>query len=217
MAAYDEMKSLFGDLVAIAEELGYPASSVCLLSGDEAKLASEFPETYNNLQSCRHNRDARTPMEYGQDLVASWIAEDYLMKSLTDAGLTIEGAGADKNREVLATTKVSSESDCMVSFNGRSRLLEIMNDYKGYWPRYHKVDLRDAKFQKMDKAKSLFLGISTKTKQYILLDFADGITAKFIPRHMPYGFKPAYQIAITENQLIDLDFVNLANEIKSKI
>lgn len=32
-----------------------------------------YPDTFSNLNSCGHNRDARTAIEYGQDLVASWL------------------------------------------------------------------------------------------------------------------------------------------------
>lgn len=133
------MTELLGDLVPVATSLGYPESSICVLEGDIDLLAAKFPQTHANLMSCRHNRDSRTPIEYGQDLVASWIYEDTLMAELNNCGLEIVGAGADRNREILATAKVSAASDCCVSSGGSSRKLEIMNDYKGYWSKYRRM------------------------------------------------------------------------------
>ena len=145
MGAYNGMSQLLGDLVPIAESLNYPESSISVLRGDMQELQEKHPQTYNNLMSCRHNRDTRTPLEYGQDLVASWLFEDYLMKKLSEVGLAIAGAGADKNREILPNVKVSASSDCEVSYQGKTRGLEVMNDYTGWWKKTHHIDLRDQK------------------------------------------------------------------------
>lgn len=215
MGAYKNMLGLYPDLVEKARSYGYPESSICILSGDESRLKSEYPDTFNNLNSCKHNRDSRTAMEYGQDLVASWLFEDYLMESLQTAGMTIEGAGADKNREVLPTTRVSASSDCMVSFNGKQRLLELMSDYTGYWARYGKMELRDSKYTKMKKSNSLFLGVSTTDNKYILLDMGGEFEAKYIPSYFLYGGKPAYSVKLPRQSMRDLDFSSLVDDIKA--
>ncbi|HIZ87814.1 MAG TPA: hypothetical protein IAC03_06620 [Candidatus Coprenecus pullistercoris] len=215
MGAYLHILNLYPDLVEKAQEYNYPASSVCILSGNELELQQKFPETYANLQSCKHNRDRRTPFEYGRDLVASWLFEDFLMESLSNAGLIVSGAGADKNREVLPATKVSSSSDCIVSYNGKTRLLELMSDYNGYWAKYGKMELRDAKFQKMKNSASLFLGISTIDNKYILLDMNKEFESTFIPSYSLYGHKPAYSIKLPKSSMKDLDFPQLADDIKN--
>lgn len=212
MGAFIGMTELLGDLVSVATKLGYPESSICVLRGNIDLLAAEYPETYKNLMSCRHNRDNRTPIEYGQDLVASWIYEDSLMAELKKCGLEIVGAGADKNREILANAKVSAASDCCVSSGESSRKLEIMNDYKGYWSKYNRIDLRDDKFNKLERENSIFLGVVPQEKKYIIIDFGKKVEAKFIPSHYPYGYKPVYQIAITRDQLKVLDFNEIAQE-----
>ena len=68
---------------SVATSLGYPESSICVFKGDIDLFAAEFPQTHANLMSCRHNRDNRTPIEYGLDLVASRIYEGGLMAELT--------------------------------------------------------------------------------------------------------------------------------------
>ena len=71
--AFQHMSSLCHDLAGKARSYGYPESSICILLGDETRLRPEYPDTFSNLNSCGHNRDARTAIEYGQDLVASWL------------------------------------------------------------------------------------------------------------------------------------------------
>lgn len=213
MGAFTGMTALLGNLVPIAERLGYPESSICVLKGDIDVLEKEFPKTYSNLMGCNHNRDNRAPIQYGKDLVASWIYEDFLMEQLKLVGITIEGAGADKNREILAHAKVSAASDCLVTYNGKSRKLEIMNDYKGYWANNRCLDLRDAKYEKLSRENSIFLGVAPLHKKYVILDFSEKIEATFIPHHPPYGFKSVYQVPISPDALKELDFTRIANEV----
>lgn len=214
MGAYKHMIGLYPDLVEKARAYNYPDSSVCVLNGDELELQTKYPNTYRNLLSCRHNRDSRTPFEYGQDLVASWLFEDFLVENLMNSSLDISGAGADKDREILPHTKVASSSDCIVSSNGKQRLLELMCDYTGYWTETGKMELRDAKFKRMQDSKSLFLGVSTTNNKYILLDMSGEFEAKFIPAYFLYGYKPAYSIKLPNSSMKDLDFAQLASDIK---
>ena len=214
MSAFIGVKALLGDLIPIAVSLHYPDSSICVLKGDINVLKRDFPQTYSNLTSCKHNKDNRTFIEYGQDLVASWIYEDYLIEQLTQHGLSIERAGADKNREILAKTNVSSTSDCLVKYNNCSRKLEIMNDYKGYWTKYGSVDLRDDKFEKLRNENAIFLGTAPIDKKYIFLDFSKQIDAEYISSHRPYGGKPAYKIKGIKKLLKDLDYQEIVKDIK---
>lgn len=217
MGAFDYMCWIYPDLVKKATEHNYPESSICILQGNLQRLKEEFPQTYSNLTSCRHHRDRRTPLEYGQDLVASWLFEDSLIQELKNRGLCISKAGADRNREILATAKVSASSDCIVSYLGKNRLLEIMNDYTGYWTRYRKIDLRDSKFSKLQESQSLFLGVSSVDNKYILLDMGKEVEYKYINNYFPYGGKPAYSIKLPENIMKGLDYTLLAKEIMELI
>ena len=91
-----------------------------------------------------------------------------------------------------------------------------MNDYKGYWNRYKKMDLRDDKFLKLQNEKSLFLGVSTSDKKYLLLNFAKETNAIYSPLHYAYH-KPAYSIRITPDMLKDLDYSDIAKTIMSEL
>ena len=214
MGAYTGMKALLGDLIPIAANLQYPDSSICILEGDIDSLQRNFPQTYSNLLSCRHNRDNRSPIKYGQDLVASWIYEDYLIGELSKCGLSIERAGTDWKREVLANRNVSSASDCLVKLGNRTRKLEIMNDYKGYWHRYGRIDLRDDKYEKLVRENAIFIGVSLPESEFIILDFSKKTNAIYIASHISYGGKPAYQIKIDENRLKKASLQDMAETIK---
>ena len=217
MSIFREIQQLFSKpLQEIAKELGYPDSTICVLSGSEVAVKTKYPTIYNNIQSCRHNRDARTPMQYAMDLAASWVMEDYIIEQLKNNGLSVSRAGEDKGRIVLAGKSVSSNSDCLVEYNGKSRNLELMNDYKGYWNKYKKMDLRDDKFLKLQNEKSLFLGVSTSDKKYLLLNFAKETNAIYSSFHYAYN-KPAYSIRITPDMLKALDYSDIARTIMSEL
>lgn len=215
MGAFADLPKFLGkSLVEIAKELNYSEANILVLQDDRSQLAEKYPLVLNNIDSCTHHRDNRTPMQYAQDLVASWIFEDYLVKILSDAGLTIGLAGADKNRQILSGAKVSAASDTVVTYNGKQRLLEIMTDYSGYWKRSGKLHLRDSKYNKMEKSNSLFIGFSTVDKKYLFIDFTNEVEAKYIPSHYPYGYKPAYEISLKDNGLKDFTAESIIKDIK---
>ncbi len=202
MGAFRELPHFIGESLSnLAIQLKYSDSNILILNGEINELQARFPDVYENILSCRHNRDSRTPLEYAQDLVASWLFEDYLIEKLKDAGLLITHAGADKDREILSHRRVSASSDSSVSYNGKNRLLEIMTDYTGFWNKNGLIHLRDSKYKKLEQSNSLFIGFSTKDSSYVLYDFANKIDADYISYHYPYGGKPAYAVKINKNDL----------------
>ena len=88
MGAFTGAQTFFNcPLVEVARRLGYSQDNVLILQGDLQALQNSFPETYRNIMSCRHHRDNRTPLEYAQDLVASWLVEDSFLEILNSNGL----------------------------------------------------------------------------------------------------------------------------------
>lgn len=218
MGAYLQLKSFYPQgLEAKARDLNYSEANLLILSGDAVELKKQFPKIYTNLLSCSHNKDRRSFMEYAQDLVASWIFEDDLMLQLRANGLQIKSAGADKDCVILSDRRVSASSDYVVSWAGKRVFLELMSDYTGYWTRNGQMDLRDGKYKKLIRSKSLFLGISLKDKKFIFIDFAKDINATYIAKHRPYGFKPAYKIIIDRNSLISFNIKELITLIKNAV
>jgi len=216
MGAFSELSNnFFKNIIEKAKELNYSESNILILQGNLNELKDKFPDVYSNLISCTHNRDKRTPLEYGQDLVASWLFEDCLVDSLKKQGFEISLSGADSGREILATSKVSSNSDTTVTYMGKSLQMEIMSDYTGYWARTNKIDLRDEKYTKLKRTSSLFLGVSTKDTTYVMIDFSQNVNHQYIDSHRPYGGKPCYSISITASQLKKFTIGNIINDIIS--
>ncbi len=215
MGAYIGSQSFFKyPLIEVARRLDYSQDNILILQGDIETLQKLYPEIYENIMSCHHHRDNRTPLEYAQDLVASWLVEDSFLKVLNTNGLYTKLDGADHNRKILANVRTSASSDFIVSYNGNSRKLELMNDYTGYWARTGVLDLRDSKYKSLKAEESLFLAVSVTTKDFALFDFSDEIKAKFIPSHHPYGGKSAYQIDITKETMLEASPPNITEAIK---
>lgn len=199
-----------------AQQLGYHESNIYILLGDEQGLKLNCPDIYRNLITCNHNRDNRTIMQYGQDMVASWIFEDDLIAGLQNAGLTISKSGADSGRLILPSSGVSSGSDTRVRLNGSSRFMEIMCDYTGFWTRTHRADLRDLKYNRLKSENALFLGIDVMNKQYMLIDFSGNVIAQYTPSHRAYGWKPAYSFDLTQYRLKKFDYEAIVDDIVAK-
>lgn len=207
MGAFEGVSKYFNKpLVRVAEIFNYDDDNIVILEGDYEKLRVQFPDTYNNLVSCRHHADRRTPLEYGQDLVASWLFEDSFLESLRRSNsFEIELDGADKNRKILSNTKTSAASDYIIKTSSGERIkVELMCDYTGFWSRTNKLHLRDAKYIQLKKSKSLFIAVSPTTNEFSLFDFSNDIQAKYIESHRPYGGKPAYELSISSNEMYEL-------------
>lgn len=218
MSAFEELSKYFKKgIIEKAKEMGYSSENICILEGNEEKLKNNYPKIYQNLKSCVHNRDNRTSIQYAQDLVASWVFEDCIISSLKNAGLIIEHAGADKNREILSHINVSSTADSKILHKNKVIPLEIMCDYKGYWLKNKRIDLRDNKFLKLKNEGALFLGISTKDSKFIIVDFNKSIDAEYIKSHFPYGGKPAYSINIKSDMLFPFEIQLLVSTIENMI
>lgn len=207
MGAYTYLNQFFpGGLVERAKQACYDKDNILILQGDEAALRTNYPQTYGNILSCKHQRDGRSPMEYARDLVASWLFEDFIIEKINESGMQTDAAGADKQRKILPGSKVSAASDFIVSYNGKKKQLELVNDYTGYWQEKGKMELRDDKYLKLANAGSLLLGVSLTNYSYFLLDFSKKISADYIKSHYPYGGKPAYSIPLGKNLLIPFTF-----------
>lgn len=218
MGAFVGVQSCFNKpLIDIAISLGYDEDNILILEGNERGLRTQHLQTYQNLLSCSHHADRRTPIEYGQDLVASWIFEDtFLMALKRSSKFIIDLDGADRNRKILSNVQTSSSSDYLIrSQGGIPRKLELMSDYTGYWARTGKLHLRDAKYQGLQNSQSLFIAVSTVTKDFALYDFGEMISAKYIPSHRPYGYKPAYELAISHDMMIPYTSNNLVQRIEA--
>lgn len=216
---YVMLENFFDEsMVNIARQMGYSEDNILILENNINKLMVDYPDVYDNLKSCRHNRDSRTEIEYAQDLVCSWIFEDYLLLNLRLNGLDVELSGADCERKILRSSSVSSKSDIVVKENNKKIYIELVNDYKGYWLKNNKVDLRDDKYLHVKNLslgdnKSLLLGIDFCNKKFFLFDIDNNQDVRYEAFHYAYR-KPAYSINLKNTIYHDFSFKEICNEVK---
>ena len=195
----------------------YLKDVVYILKGEEENLKKRYPDTYENILSCRYHRDRRTPLEYALDLVLGWIMEDFLVESLIDNGMDVKLTGTDIKRQILPASEVTAKPDIIIGVNGKTYIFDVLQDYTGFWTKTGKCHLRDDKFQSIvsknnSDTKSGVIGIDLLNKKcFIKLLNSNTQDVKYIYRHRPYGYKPAYEITVSE--FIPLDY----NYIKERI
>ena len=219
MGAFTGAREFFHrPLDEVAAEYGYSDDNLLILRGNGEELRARFPRIYQNIMSCEYQADQRMPMEYAQDLVASWLIEDYFLKDMSPdpehAGqYSISLNGADRRRQILANTRVSASSDFMVE-KGRTRIkLELMNNYTDYWQRMGILHLRDWKYQKMQESRSLFVAVAMHTREFAIFDFREDVPAEYVPTHKGYGYKPAYALSIPAQMFHPLENKGIAKAI----
>ena len=200
-----------------AKQFHYSQANVLILEGKENELKTQFPQIYSNLRSCGHHADRRTPLEYGRDLVASWLFEDDFLAAInTSPNVRVALDGADRNREILPNIRTSAGSDYKIILpSGVERKLELMCDYSGFWTKTGRLHLRDAKYENMVRSNSLFVAVSVTTAEFTLYDFSREVPSVFIRSHRPFGGKPAHEISIRARDMKPYTPENLISEIES--
>ncbi len=212
MGAYTGALSFFDDVIKEARKHGYSEDNILILQGDEIALKNDYPETYNNILSCKHHRDRRTPIAYAQDLVSSWLIEDAILYILNNKGKVFKLSGADKNRSVLTASNVGSKSDFVIIKNNRK--IELMCDYAGYWVRTGKIDLRDNKYNQLCSEAAYLLGVDILNRKCLVIDFfKKPPRATYIAKHKPFGYKPVYQLSLNREDFVDISAENLLSII----
>lgn len=219
---YVMLEKFFDDtMINIAKKMGYSEENILILENNVDRLKLDYQDVYDNLKSCKHNRDNRSEIEYAQDLICSWIFEDYLIYNLKLSGLDAELSGADHERKILNSSSVSSKSDMVVKGNDKKIYIELVNDYRGYWSKYNKVDLRDDKYLHIKKLssgndKSFLLGIDFCNQKFFLFDVNNNQDVKYEEFHSTYK-KPAYSISLKNTVYNDFSFEKICSIIKKYI
>lgn len=210
---YNGLSNLFNkDLADVAKDYNYSQSNIYILENNFEKLQIEYSDVWKSLQSCKHQRDKRTIEEYAKDLVSSWVYEDTILIYLKD-NFEIELYGADRERNVLPSSKVSTDSDFCLKKNDELISVELVNSYTNYWKAYQRIDLRDNKFEKLKKKQALLICIDIFNKEFYFVDLKkSNENIKYIQYHEPYE-KPAYQILLDNTNVFSFSIKNLIKEL----
>lgn len=127
-------------------------------------------------------RDRRTPMEYGEDLILGWIAEDVCLEAFKKIGLHVSLQGVDKEREFLSPRDVKTNADLSVGLSENfgdfkrdipQRRIEFIYDAGQFWKKYNSCHLRGDKFNKIKDEGAIIFGVSLVDKEAFYFDFRD--------------------------------------------
>lgn len=89
------------------------------------------------LSSCKHNRDRRSNLEYGKELILGWILEDYIINLLENKEeVNVSKTGSDAQRQLLSKNKVSSTPDLQLKVRNKLVDVEIIVDFGGEHKRH---------------------------------------------------------------------------------
>ncbi len=213
---YSSISRFLGNnLIQFATGYGYSQDNIYILQGNENALRTEYPQTYRNLQSCTHQRDTRNIMDYGRDIVSSWILEDYLAKTLSNEDFTVTLAGADRERCILANTEVGSQNDYTIEFsdNRPSVSMELVNDHGTFWADCKKMHLRDDKYGHIRNNQSYVFALALPAKNFAIFHINDITSVKHINSHRAYGYKPAKELDIHGIEFLACTKENVRNAI----
>jgi hypothetical protein len=206
------------DLLDYAKKLNYPEENLLVLEGKEEEMYKKFPEIKIHLNSCLHNRDKRSMFEYAEDLVYSWLMEDYLFDHLKKYFILVH-SGGDKERKIKPCIRITSESDFKIEYNGEKVALEISNDYTGLFYNRKICNLRDNKFLKLKENTNLtlMLGIDIINRYFFIINLQDFSEFKKIDSHYPFGGKPAYELDLKNVNFYPFNIEEIAVEIKRSL
>jgi len=214
---YQSLKTLYKiPLEEMATKLNYHKSNLYILQNKFELLEKEFPEIYNALLSCIHQKDNRTYQGYAKDLVSSWVFEDTLLEYLNKSTLEVMLNGSDKNRIILQNTRVETTADYLIKKQNKQRYIELINSYTPYWSNTKRIELRDNKYLKMKSKNVLLLCVDIYSNIFYIIDIINQQNVKYIEHHKAYG-KPAYSIDIKDLTSYKLSLLTLVKQIELSI
>lgn len=131
------------------------------------------------------HRDKRSAVEYGADLVLSWLIEDVVAEVF---GLRL--TGSDSGREFLSAGEITNSTDFMLG----TRPVELMVDWGSYWVDLGRIHFRHDKLLKLTEKKAVVLGFAIRCNSFFVMDLENGIHYR-----KEYNHRQGKHCALVEN------------------
>lgn len=167
----------------------------------------------SKLKECDHCSDSRSKVEYGCELIRSWLIEDLLAEKIAMNGFPTTLCGKDSERVFLANP--NSDADLSIKTSNGTFHVEIITDYGGFWQSKNLVDFRDTKLQTLqDYDNVLILGYDIENNDIVVFDPRE-IDSKYMTSH-PAWNKPAYRVSANNEWFTSLSNISSAinNQVK---
>lgn len=216
MGAYEGLSRYFKDgVIQKANELGYGEFLISILKGDEDILEQKYNSVWNNLKNSKYAMDGRTPIEYGRDMVSSWIFEDCVIGALKSSGLNLSYGKDYVCRKRFISRPDKLDTDVTLNTGLHKYVLTIMCDYTGLWLENKTLALRKSQYKKLKNKQMIVLGFSITDNKLIILNSACAKDATYLESYKPYGGKDVYTINIPESSICTFTISTMIKEIKN--
>ena len=134
MGAYEGLSKYFPNgMINKANELGYGEFLILVLKGDVETLCKKYNSLWNNLKECKYQMDNRDPIEFGRDIIASWMFEDCVVGALKSSGLKMSYGKDYPTRKRFVSRVDKLDTSVTIDAPNHNFQLEIRCDYVGAW------------------------------------------------------------------------------------
>ena len=216
MGAYTGLSKYFGNgIINKANELGYGEFLMSILKGDKEILEQKYNSLWNTLKICTYYTENKDPIEFGRDMVATWMLEDCVLGALKKSGVDISYGKDYLTRKRFTTNADKLDNTIIINTPTKTISLFIRCDYTGAWTREGTLVLRESQYKRIKDKKMILMGLSTIDNKLILLNHTSLSNVTHIESYEPYYGKPVYSLNIPESSITTFSIPNMINEIKS--
>ena len=216
MGAYEGLSKYFANgVINKANELGYGEFLMSILKGDVETLEQKYNSVWNELKKCEYHIENKTSIEFGRDMISTWILEDCIIGTLKNSGLNITYGKDYITRKKFTNRPDTIDNSVTVNTSENIFNLIIRCDYTGAWSKTGTLILRESQYKKIKDKKMVLLGLSTIDNKLILLNHTSLSDVKYIESYTPYYGKPVYEINIPNSSIHTFTIPTMIKEIKN--
>ena len=216
MGAYEGLSKYFANgVLHKAHELGYGEFLISILKGDEEILEQKYNSVWNELKKCKYHIEDKTPIDFGRDMISTWMFEDCVIGTLKKSGLDITYGKDYVNRKKFTTRPDTLNNSVFINTPTQTFSLIIRSDYTGAWTKTGTLVLRESQYKKLKNKNMILLGLSTIDDKLIILNHTSLSKIRHIESYEPYNNKSVYEIDIPESSICEFNKTNIVKEIKN--
>lgn len=175
------------EIMQMMKRFGYRDDIFCVMKGERNRLENDYKKTWRNICSCKRKADSRSPMEFARDIVSAWVIEDMIREMIRCDELSVDLNGGDANRRFLSQDDVKPDSDFRITCNGKTRKIELSNDYSGFVVKNGYNDLRGTKLKSLEDEEAILLVVNLEKGVFSVLDTTKDFEAERDIYNEAYG------------------------------
>lgn len=216
MGAYEGLSRYFnGGVLQKANELGYGEFLISVLKGDVETLERKYNSVWDTLKNCKHQIAGREPLDYGKDMIATWMFEDCVVGALRKSGLNISYGKDYLTRKKFTPRPDKLDTSVIITTSEGNFNLIIRCENTGAWTRTNTIILREPQYKKLKNKKTILMALSTVDNKLILLNHGDISEAIHIDSYEPYDGKSVYSLILPNTAVRKFTIPTMVDEIRN--